>query len=284
MVLLRRIVRMGVQPADGADAAPDVRGNGYGGSPVFAGWPTGRHVEIEVCCRGEVDPRTGYFLDIKAIDRAARDVLAASFSRSLGDAAGNETAVLAAAAPRLNDALDGRVQWVRWNLTPTYSVEVSPMPASSVPLAPPSALLRQKFEIAAAHRLHVPELSEEENRRLFGRCANPSAHGHNYVIEPCVRVPVGGRGGGGAGAARFGLADLERATLKALIDPFDHRNLNVDCEQFDQSRGGVNPSVENISRVFYTLLAPVIAAHGGGVELQSLTVWETEKTCSTYPG
>ncbi|HZW05581.1 MAG TPA: 6-carboxytetrahydropterin synthase, partial [Phycisphaerales bacterium] len=72
--------------------------------------------------------------------------------------------------------------------------------------------------------------------------------------------------------------------IATLIDPFDHRNLNVDCVQFDQSRGGVNPSVENISRVFYTLLAPVIGGHGGGVELRSLTVWETEKTCSTYPG
>lgn len=144
----------------------------------------------------------------------------------------------------------------------------------------PSALLRQKFEIAAAHRLHVPELSEEENRRLFGRCANPSAHGHNYIIEPCVRVQTGG-----TPAQRFGLVELERATVATLIDPFDHRNLNVDCPQFDQSKGGVNPSVENISRVFYTLLAPVIARHGGGgVELESLTVWETEKTCSTYPG
>lgn len=146
-------------------------------------------------------------------------------------------------------------------------------------MSPGTALLRQKFEIAAAHRLYVPELSDEENQRLFGRCANPSAHGHNYIIEPCVRVPVEQ-----GGTPRFGLADLERATLASLIEPFDHRNLNVDCPQFDRAKGGVNPSVENISRVFYGLLAPAIAAHGHGVELASLTVWETEKTCSTYPG
>lgn len=277
MVLLRRIVRMGVHAA-GAQPHPEPReqSNGYGGVPRMPEWPHGRHVEVEICCRGEVDPRTGYFLDIKEIDRAARGVLADAFARSLTGSAGGEVRVLASAAPVLTDTLGGRLLWVRWNVTPTYSIEVSPMAPHQQ-----TALLRQKFEIAAAHRLHVPELSEEENRRLFGRCANPSAHGHNYIIEPCVKVAVAA-----TGAPTYTLAELERDTLATIIDPFDHRNLNVDCHQFDQSKGGVNPSVENISRVFYTLLAPVIARHGGGggVELQSLTVWETEKTCSTYPG
>jgi len=277
VVRLRRIVRLGLEPA--GVSGGDVRGNGYGGVPSFPGWPHGRHVEVEVCCRGEVDPRTGYFIDIKAIDRAVRSTLAVRLARSLSEPAEREAAALAASIGPLDEALGRRVCWVRWNVTPTYSVEVSPMTAPTAPSAPPStALIRQKFEIAAAHRLHVPSLSDDENRQLFGRCANASAHGHNYVIEPCVRVPVAGATPG------FGLADLERATMATLIDPFDHRNLNVDCVQFDQARGGVNPSVENISRVFYTLLAPVIAAHGGGVELTSLTVWETEKTCSTYPG
>ncbi|MFT3686114.1 MAG: 6-carboxytetrahydropterin synthase [Phycisphaerales bacterium] len=264
MVTLRRIVRMGIGGASDATAA-----NGYGGVPRVSPWPAGRHVEIEVSCRGEVDPKTGYFLDIKAIDRAARSAVEREFAASLLRSE-SETAVLARAATLLNGELGGRVEWVRWNVTPTYSVEVSPMEQTG-------ALLRQKFEIAAAHRLYVPELSEEENRRLFGRCSNPSAHGHNYVIEPCVRVRSGS-----SGSPVFTLADLERATAIAIVDPFDHRNLNVDCAQFDQSRGGVNPSVENISRVFYGLLKP--AVDRTGVELVSVTVWETEKTCSTYPG
>jgi 6-pyruvoyltetrahydropterin/6-carboxytetrahydropterin synthase len=265
VVLLRRIVRMGISPegVSAGDAA-----NGYGGVPAVGPWPWGRHVEIEVCCRGEVDGRTGYFLDIKAIDRAARTAVGGALGASLGGSEG-EVAVLHRAAAALNSLLGGCVRCVRWKVTPTYSVEVSPMETTE-------ALLRQKFEIAAAHRLHVPELSDEENRRLFGRCANPSAHGHNYVIEPCVRVRAG------TGAPVFTLADLERITVAAVVDPFDHRNLNVDCAQFDQSRGGLNPSVENISRVFYGLLKP--AVERDGVELVSVTVWETEKTCSTFPG
>lgn len=268
MVTLRRIVRMGIggQPAG---IAPELT-NGYGGNPAYGGWPQGRFVELEVCCRGEVDPRTGYFIDIKAVDRAARETLGRAFTESLSTPDRGEVELLASTTSELNSALGHKLVWVRWNVTPKYSVEVSPMQARS-------ALLRQKFEIAAAHRLHVPELSEEENRRIFGRCANPSAHGHNYVIEPTVRVELNP-----AGKPAFTLADLERTTLRTLIDPFDHRNLNVDCPQFDVSKGGVNPSVENISRVFYELLSPDIAK--AGAQLASITVWETEKTCSTYPG
>lgn len=263
----------------GAGAGPvqgNVPANGYGGVPAVASWPGGRYVEVEVCCRGEVDGRTGYFIDIKAIDRAARSAVGGVMSRALaaGEGRRDEVSVLCEAAGELQEALGGRVVWIKWNVTPTYCVEVSPMQ----PPSPGSALLRQKFEIAAAHRLHVPELSEEENRRLFGRCANPSAHGHNYVIEPCVRVAAGSV----SGRPAFGLVDLERATIAAIVDPFDHRNLNVDCPQFDASRGGVNPSVENISRVFYELLKP--AVDRPGAELASITVWETEKTSSTYPG
>lgn len=267
MVLLRRIVRMGLSAGDGAGGAA-AGANGYGGVPVFAGWPEGRHVEVEVCCRGEVDAATGYFIDIKAIDRATRGVLGEVLRGSVGRGSG-EVTVLGGAAWALNASLGGRLAWIRWNVTPTYSVEVSPMETSV-------ALLRQKFEIAAAHRLHVPSLSDEENRRLFGRCANPSGHGHNYIIEPCVEVGMG---------SAFGLVELERVTVETVVDPFDHRNLNTDCAQFDQSRGGVNPSVENISRVFYGLLAPAVErAGGGGARLRSITVWETEKTSSTYPG
>lgn len=251
-------------------STPEEGGNGYGGIPRFAGWPAGLQVEVEVCCAGEVDAGTGYFLDIKAIDRATRVELGSALRSSLAGRTG-EGAALSRGAAGLNAALAGAVRWVRWNVTPTYSLEVSPMEQAV-------ALMRQKFEIAAAHRLHVSGLSEEENLRLFGRCANPSGHGHNYVIEPCVRVGAGG----GGGRPAFTLADLERATIAAVIDPFDHRNLNVDCPQFDVSRGGVNPSVENISRVFYGLLKPAIDRDGA--ELVSVTVWETEKTCSTYPG
>ena len=67
---------------------------------------------------------------------------------------------------------------------------------------------------AASHRLHSAELSEEENRQLYGKCNNPYGHGHNYVVEVSVRGPLDrgdGPGGGYRGAGRTGAAGSDRA-------------------------------------------------------------------------
>jgi hypothetical protein len=70
---------------------------------------------------------------------------------------------------------------------PTTRYAVSPAAYSRRPAA---VIIRQKFDFAAAHRLHTPSLSEEENRRIFGKCNNPSGHGHNYQVEPAVEVEL----------------------------------------------------------------------------------------------
>ena len=61
---------------------------------------------------------------------------------------------------------------------------------------PGTALLSETFEFAAAHRLHCPDLTEAENRRIFGKCNNPNGHGHNYRVEVAVRVPLDNADGG----------------------------------------------------------------------------------------
>ncbi|HYE02205.1 MAG TPA: 6-carboxytetrahydropterin synthase, partial [Phycisphaerales bacterium] len=182
--------------------------------------------------------------------------------------------VIRAFLPALGAALErlgGRLGAVVWRLSPYYRLEMETT-------APDRALIRQQFELAASHRLHVPTLSAEQNRTLFGKCNNPKGHGHNYRVEPCVEVPVGE-----GTAAGFGLADLERITQRVLISRFDHTHLNEDMPEFS-SRTGVNPSVENIAQVFFRLLAPAIKAEAGqAATLRSLTVWETDKTAATYP-
>lgn len=134
-----------------------------------------------------------------------------------------------------------------------------------------SIYMRQSFEFAAAHRLHVASLSDEENRTLFGKCNNAAGHGHNYRVEPCVRVALTD------GKPSFTLDDLERRTAETVIDHLDHKHLNKDVPEFAE----VNPSVENIARVCFDRLAPTINA--ADVELTCVTVWETEKTSCVYP-
>ena len=81
----------------------------------------------------------------------------------------------------------------------------------------------------------------------------------------------------------FSLETLERITAERVISRFDHAHLNEDTAEFDTSRGGVNPSVENIARVCYDLLAPAVVSASPDARLRSVTVWETDKTSATYP-
>jgi 6-pyruvoyltetrahydropterin/6-carboxytetrahydropterin synthase len=181
--------------------------------------------------------------------------------------------VLAGAVKGLDHELGGRLASLQWKLSPYYSIEMSPQNAES---SPQIALLRQRFDFAAAHRLNVPTLSPEQNRALFGKCNNPGGHGHNYQFEPCVEVRLGND-------AVFNLQDLERTAQRAIIDRFDHKHLNQDTTEFNVEAGGVNPSVENIARVFFELLSSAIASEKVDAKLRSITVWETDRTSATYP-
>ena len=136
---------------------------------------------------------------------------------------------------------------------------------------PDHAIVTEHFEFSASHRLHCPELSDEENRRLFGKCNHPNGHGHNYRLAVAVRVGTGPR------VRPVQAGAIESAVRTAVIDRFDHRHLNLDCPEFAQ----LNPTVEHIAMTCHALLAPAIA--GAGAELVRVTVWETEKTSATYP-
>lgn len=256
---LTRTIRFAVGH-DGT-TVPDEIDNSYAGAPAMFG--LGAHYELDITCAGEADPVTGYFLNIKAIDRAGRDaaipMIAAAFRQPDAQPAPTLKTVVSAIAASLPS-----LAAVRWRLTPTYSIEMERADMTAV-------LMRQSFEFAAAHRLHAPELSEEENVRIFGKCHNAAGHGHNYRVEPCVRVEVD------ASASRFTLRDLERITRETLIDHLDHKHLNKDVPEFAR----LNPSVENIAKVCFERLARPIEA--AGAQLRHVTVWETEKTSCVYP-
>ncbi len=263
MHTLTRRVRMTLNPPD-APSMP-VGSHGYAGVPTPVG--LGAHYEFAVTVGGTPDARTGYVLDIKAIDDAARAALFPALTRAsrAACAAGDPAGWLAGAAIDLKTILP-TLRAVRVHVSPFLSYEVA-MPT------PASITIRQRFDFAAAHRLHVPELSAEQNRALFGKCNNLRGHGHNYQFEPAIAVPAG---------SPIAVGAIEETCKRVLLDRFDHKHLNEDCAEFDVSRGGVNPSVENIARVFFELLAPAVAALPGA-RLSAITVWETDRTNATYP-
>jgi 6-pyruvoyltetrahydropterin/6-carboxytetrahydropterin synthase len=95
----------------------------------------------------------------------------------------------------------------------------------------------RRYEFAASHRLHSVELSEAQNRELYGKCNNPHGHGHNYVVEVSVRGPVDGATGRAVDTAR-----LDELVRGQVIAEFDHRNLNTEVAAFAR----VVPTSENL--------------------------------------
>ncbi len=131
--------------------------------------------------------------------------------------------------------------------------------------------MTQQFEFSAAHRLHCSQLSNEENRRTFGKCNNPNGHGHNYLLD----VTIAGEPDEATGVL-LPLPRFEQLVKEHVIDRLDHTHLNEDTAEFRT----VNPSVENIARVIWGMLADRV----GPARLQRVRVWETPKTWAEYEG
>jgi 6-pyruvoyltetrahydropterin/6-carboxytetrahydropterin synthase len=108
-----------------------------------------------------------------------------------------------------------------------------------------SVLLTKRIEFAAAHRYARPEWDEGKNRTVFGRCYNPPAHGHNYLLELTVSGEIDPKTG-----MVVNLFDLKRVLLD-VIEEFDHKNLNLDMPYFKDRI----PTSENFAQVLWTKLS-----------------------------
>ena len=135
----------------------------------------------------------------------------------------------------------------------------------------PEVTVTRRMHFNAAHRVHNPELSDEENERLFGRCNNPNWHGHNYMLDVSVAGPIEGRTG-----YVMDLAALKRVVQEAVIDKVDHRNFNLEVDFMR----GVIPTAENIVVGCWKVLAPRVAP----ARLVRLVLWETPNNYVEYEG
>lgn len=95
----------------------------------------------------------------------------------------------------------------------------------------------RRYQFAASHRLHSPVLSDEENQRVYGKCNHPHGHGHNYVLEVSARGPLDPAAGSAANTAL-----LDRLVARQVLEPLEHRNLNLDVDWF----GAAVPTSENL--------------------------------------
>jgi 6-pyruvoyltetrahydropterin/6-carboxytetrahydropterin synthase len=135
----------------------------------------------------------------------------------------------------------------------------------------PIVRVTRRLHFSAGHRLHNPELSDAENREVYGLCNNPSGHGHNYGLEVTLRGAVDERTG-----YVFDLKRLKGVVEEVILGDLDHANLNVDVPWLE----GVIPTAENLAVSIWGRLESVLPP---GM-LECVTVAESERNLVEYRG
>ena len=235
----------------------------------------GHDYTLEATVEGSVDPRSGMVMNIKEMKARLHGVgLRGIAGRMLND----EVEELSGRTPTLENLL--RVLWARlehagWppgvRLVRLTLREVDELFAEYEGKDDGAMKLTRVYDFCASHILHSDALSEDENRRVFGKCNNPRGHGHNYVFEVTIE---------GIPNARTGqlvpLGALDDVVDREVLQPFDHRNLNVELPEFASE----NPTAENIARAIWRRLESKIPAGA----LHRVRLIETPRNLADYFG
>jgi len=148
-------------------------------------------------------------------------------------------------------------------LASTYAGEQSTDPEGT---ARPVVSMTRQYTFSAAHRLYNPQLSAEQNRAIYGKCANPYGHGHDYKLEITVKGipdPVTGM--------VMNLTELDALTHTQVLVHLDHKFLNEQTPPFDR----IPPTSENLVAFVVERLAPHLQ---GQVRLSRVRLWETPRS------
>ena len=142
------------------------------------------------------------------------------------------------------------------------------------PRARPIVEITRREEFSASHRLHNPELTEAENRRLYGICNNPNGHGHNYEVEVSVRGEVPAATG-----MVMNLTDLMRILRERVLPQVDHKHLNHDVAFLE----GVIPTAENVAIALWQQIEPEVRRFEG-CRLHRIRLFESRNSHVDYLG
>jgi len=240
--------------------------NSYASVPSGEGLCLFLALTIEVA--GPLDPDTGFVVNVMEIDRQAREhtvpLLAEHIRRRFRDGQAVSLSDLVGLLHEARQALEGRLATARVGclylaLNPYRTLAIWPEDTTVM-------LFSEKFEFAATHTLWNSRFGPEENAEMFGKCANPTGHGHNYVLEVKVRCPVA--------REDWRIARFQQIVEEAFLSRVDHKNLNLDVPQFAEAI----PSVENLAVMAWRCLQGRLDP----AKLEEVAIWETDKTCCIY--
>ena len=133
------------------------------------------------------------------------------------------------------------------------------------------ATVSRKAHFNAAHRLYRKDWSDAKNIEIFGKCSNPNYHGHNYELIVSVTGDIDEETG-----FVIDLKSLKDIIVSEVETPFDHKNLNIEVDEFKT----LNPTTENIAVVIFNKIKPQLKS---SLELE-ITLYETARNFVTYSG
>jgi 6-pyruvoyltetrahydropterin/6-carboxytetrahydropterin synthase len=278
---LCRYVRFSINPFLPAD---ETGFNSFASKPAGEGLSV--FLELGVELAGEADTATGLIVNVSDIDQKVRECAVGVFAEKM-------KADYRAARHIGYDELTGLLKIVWEKLADKFGstqlskliLKLSPFKTLAVDNKDCAMVYySEKFEFAAAHKLWNEKFSEKQNIEVFGRCANPAGHGHNYIVEVTVKYPACGElarpehveGVESAGQS-FKTGEFEKVIDQELIKAVDHKNLNEDLQEFQKT----TPTVENIAVFAWNKL---VSQFKSPIVLHCITVWETDKTYSSYYG
>lgn len=203
---------------------------------LFGKWASpynhGHNYLLDVEVAGAVDPVTGMVVNIKTIDDVLQDVIVARFDqKSINDeiehfqsrSSSTENLMFYIASILSAGALppEAKLIGLRLHETDTLFGEYFERDGNWI------MTLTRVYEFAAAHRLHVPGMSEAQNVEMFGKCNNEAGHGHNYTLEVTVEGEPDPRTG-----MMVDLAEMDRVVDELVVERYDHKHLNIDMPEF----------------------------------------------------
>ena len=240
--------------------------NSYCAKPTGEGLAIFLTLDAELA--GTADIETGFVVNVTDIDKIVRQYVVPIFAEQLKKSFRNGKhlqlkqlwELLGTASKILSDKFSpAKLKWLRLGLNPFRKLAVSSEDGRMF-------YFSEKFDFAASHTLWNDKFSADKNFEVFGKCANPAGHGHNYVIEVTIK-----RAGDDK---ELKIGDFEKVVHDEFIKIVDHKNLNEDVSEFTS----LNPTVENISSFAWQRLAGKFELS----ELDSITVWENERTFCRY--
>ncbi len=225
--------------------------------------PHGHDYSLNIFFSGEVHPHDGMIVNLDELKPVLAHLLEEVDGAFLNDINYFENCV-----PSLENLVNFLWQELPHNVGAGHLVRICLEESSRRRIEKSDTFMRltTKYEFAAAHRLHTPHLSDDENHRLYGKCNNPRGHGHNYGLEVTVEGELNAQTG-----EIIAPSKLDELVLDEVFTRFDHKHLNEDCPEFDD----LIPTSENLARVIFDVLQKRL--ENEGCRLAKIGLHETQK-------